>query len=229
MAGESLRPFAIHLRRKAFPARRTAVSITIGMAIGWRAAVKCRLAAVFAKFTRFPILIAVLIAIVAVATIESFAPVSTTFIAVVAVEGTLVATILVAILPVTAIIAIAVTVVTLLIVLAMVATIIVTLIAVVGSWLAVKRALLRLRLAATLRLTFQAGLGLSVAAHIFAALFVAELFALHRVLSIKCLRTRQVTVEFTALAHLLFAIGQDDAVIMLGVLQIILCENAVAG
>ena len=87
-----------------------------------------------------------------------------------------------------------------------------------------------MRLTATLRLTFKlAGLRLSVATAIVGTFFIAEVVALHRVLRIERLCARQVPLEFAALAHLLFAIGQDNAIIMLGVLQIVLGENPVAG
>lgn len=137
------------------------------------------------------------------------------------------------VIPVVAVKAIAVAILTrLVVVLAMLAAIVVSIIVVALRTIIVARrtvertrllhATLAAALATTLRLAFALrhrglrNIRLNVAALIVA--LVLEVVALHRVVSIERLRPRQGTLIFAALAHLLFAIRQYDAVIMLGVL-----------
>ena len=144
---------------------------------------------------------------------------------------------LAAVLAISAIEAVAVAIMARLVVLARFAAVVVARRTVVIALRAIERPVLGLTtlatttwaLPATLRLTFTlAGMRLNVAAHLV-AIVVTEFVAIHRILGVERLRARQMTLEFTALAHLLLAIGQDYAIVMLCMLQIILSQHPVPG
>ena len=58
---------------------------------------------------------------------------------------------------------------------------------------------------------------------------VVEVLAVHRVLSIKGLSARQSTLILATLTHLLFAVGQNYAVVMLCVLQVTFRQHRITG
>lgn len=203
----------------------------------------CRLAfskrrwpAVVAEIARFarravevPVWIAILVAVLVAVR------------AVVAVETAMLATIIVAVAAIIAIEPIAVAILArLIVVLPVIVAVVVPLrtivIALLRLELALRHSFARATLAAELPATLATQLRLAIA---FADLrlravaailvLVVKLFTVMRILRIERLRARQTGLVFAALAHLLLAIGQNDAVVVLGVLQVIFSQHAVTG
>ena len=193
------------------------------------------LAAVVTEFARFPLHTVRRTAVWATIMIAILVPVlSPVWAAIIAIEVAAVAAIVLAVIAVKTIAIVAIVTLRNIVVAIVVSVVVVALRAIVEALLIIERPL---RHPATLAATFTTALGLTfavrdlrlnIAAEIL-GLVIAEVFTVHRVLGIERLRPRQGTLVFAALAHLLFAIGQDDAVVVLGMLQIAFREHGIAG